>query len=92
MNLRSMAVDAEINIGCDDPLLSEKLRREVFSLHSGNSEECDGGDGGHHAIQEAFDAWVKLLAKNSISKDDQKPCKGFLIPFLDKRTANMRIA
>lgn len=51
-----------------------------------------GGDGGHDAIQEAFDAWVKLLAKNSISKDDQKPCKGFLIPFVDKRTANMRIA
>ena len=92
LNLRSMAVDAEINIGCDDPLLSEKLRREVFSLHSGNSEQCDGGDGGHHAIQEAFNAWVKLLAKNSIRKDDQKPCKGFLIPFVDKRTANMRIA
>lgn len=92
LNLRSMAVDAEINIGCDDPLLSEKLRREVFSLHAGNSEQCDGGDGGHHTIQEAFDAWVKLLAKNSISKDDQKPCKGFLIPFVDKRTANMRIA
>lgn len=92
LNLRSMAVDAEINIGCDDPLLSEKLRREVFSMHTDDAVGCNGGDGGHDAIQEAFDAWVKLLAKNSISKDDQKPCKGFLIPFVDKRTANMRIA
>lgn len=92
LNLRSMAVDAEINIGCDDPRLSKNLRSRVFTMHTDDAIRCNGGDGGHHAIQEAFDAWVKLLSENRISKDDQKPCKGFLIPFEDKRTSNMRIA
>lgn len=92
LNLRSMAVDAEINIGCDDPRLSENLRSRVFSLHTGDAGGCNGGDGGHDAIQKTFRAWIKLLSENTISKDGQKAPKGFLIPFEDKRTSSMRLA
>ena len=92
MNLRSMAVDAEINIGCDDPLLSEKLRREVFAMHSGNQMYCDGGDGGTNAMHKTFRAWIKLLLRNRNSKGQQCPGTGFLLPFEDHRTSNIRLA
>lgn len=92
MNLRSMAVDAEINIGCDDPLLSEKLRREVFSLHSGNSEQCDGGDGSSTSIANTFILWKRLLTNNKVKREEQNSLVGFLIPFEDKRTSKIRLA
>ncbi|OWY33957.1 phospholipase D-like domain-containing protein [Herbaspirillum aquaticum] len=92
MNLRSMAVDAEINIGCDDPLLSEKLRREVFSMHSGGAASCDGGNGTSSSIKFAFEAWQELLRINQNKKDTRKPITGFLLPFFDVRTSSIRLA
>ncbi|MBP1314575.1 phospholipase D-like domain-containing protein [Herbaspirillum sp. 1130] len=61
LNLRSMAVDAEINIGCDDPLLSEKLRKEVLSLHSFSRTACDGGNGSPLDIKRTFLQWQRQL-------------------------------
>ncbi|QDD62888.1 hypothetical protein EJD96_01395 [Herbaspirillum seropedicae] len=92
LNLRSMAVDAEINIGCDDPRLSEKLRREIFAMHSGNQMYCDGGDGGTNAMHKTFRAWIKLLSRNRNSKGQQRPSTGFLLPFEDHRTSDIRLA
>jgi phosphatidylserine/phosphatidylglycerophosphate/cardiolipin synthase-like enzyme len=92
MNLRSMAVDAEINIGCDEPLLSEKLRREVFSMHSGGAASCDGGNGTSSSIKFAFEAWQELLRINQNKKDTRKPITGFLLPFFDVRTSSIRLA
>jgi phosphatidylserine/phosphatidylglycerophosphate/cardiolipin synthase-like enzyme len=92
LNLRSMAVDAEINIGCDDPLLSEKLRREVFSMHSGSAASCDGGNGTSSSIQSAFEAWQELLRVNRNKKASRKPLTGFLLPFSDVRTSSIRLA
>lgn len=92
LNLRSMAVDAEINIGCDDPLLSEKLRREVFAMHSGNSAQCDGGDGSINSIGNTFILWKRLLTDNKVKRNEQKSPVGVLIPFEDKRTSSIRLA
>ncbi|MDR9839799.1 phospholipase D-like domain-containing protein [Herbaspirillum huttiense] len=92
MNLRSMAVDAEINIGCDDPLLSEKLRREVFAMHSANAAGCDGGSGSTAEISSTFRKWGNLLDDNRREKSAQSRPQGFLIPFFDERTSNLRLA
>lgn len=92
LNLRSMAVDAEINVGCDDPGLSEKLRREVFSLHSDNAAKCDGGNGSNATMKKTFQAWMDLLSSNRISKIQQIPGTGFLFPFEDLRVASTRVA
>jgi len=92
LNLRSMAVDAEINVGCDDPSLSEKLRREVFSMHSADTRSCNGGDGSHQSIKAAFKAWQELLIANQHRKDSGSPITGFLLPFSDARTALFRVA
>lgn len=92
MNLRSMAVDAEINIGCDDPLLSGKLRREVFAMHSANAAGCDGGSGSTAEISSTFRKWGNLLRDNRREKNAQSGPQGFLIPFFDDRTSNLRLA
>ncbi len=92
LNLRSMAVDAEINIGCDDPGVSEKLRREVFAMHSNNAEGCNGGNGNTTEIRKAFNKWQDLLSENGLKKSAQTPAQGFLMPFRDERTSLLRIA
>jgi len=92
LNLRSMAVDAEINIGCDDPGVSEKLRREVFSLHSGNSLHADGGDGTPASISKAFEKWKALIAKYNKKSAKEQSKESFLAAFEDTRTSVIRIA
>ncbi|ONN67314.1 phosphatidylserine/phosphatidylglycerophosphate/cardiolipin synthase family protein [Herbaspirillum sp. VT-16-41] len=92
LNLRSMAIDAEINIGCDDPGLSEKLRREVFAMHSNNAQGCSGGNGSTSEIQMTFNKWQDLLSDNSLKKNVQTPAQGFLMPFRDERTSHLRVA
>ncbi|ALU87460.1 phospholipase [Herbaspirillum rubrisubalbicans M1] len=92
LNLRSMAVDAEINIGCDDPLLSEKLRRDVFAMHSANAEGCDGGNGSTTEMSSTFRKWKNLLHDNRREKNAQSVPQGFLIPFFDDRTSSLRLA
>ncbi|ALU87462.1 phospholipase [Herbaspirillum rubrisubalbicans M1] len=92
LNLRSMAVDAEINIGCDDARLSGKLRKEVFVLHSANADGCSGGDGSTSEMGSTFSRWEKLLVKNRVAKSGAAAPHGFLHPFRDDRSSFLRIA
>ncbi|KVL28450.1 phospholipase [Burkholderia territorii] len=90
LNLRSMAVDAEINVGSDDRAKSTDLRKRVWKLHTGGKH--DGGDGSPVAIKETFMKWQKLLDSNAIQRKRGLEPTGFLMPFHDERTSNVRLA
>ena len=92
LNLRSMAVDAEINIASDDVEKTSVLRQKVWALHSGKSEFCDGGDASPKAVKRAFDAWAQLLKDNAAARPKGDAPAGFLFPFADIRTSRIRLS
>ena len=91
LNLRSMAVDAEINIASDDVGKSRDLRRRVWGLHTGNAEACDGGDGSPSAVQATFKSWQALMTMNEVEMKAGRPITGFLVPFHDERKSRIRL-
>jgi phosphatidylserine/phosphatidylglycerophosphate/cardiolipin synthase-like enzyme len=96
LNLRSMAVDAEMNVASDDPQVSADLRQRVWAQHTGGAEGCNPGVVDRWTMKEAFDKWVKLIAKNRELKDQELKDQGiaptgFLFPFEDKRTSRIRV-
>ena len=92
LNLRSMAVDAEINVGSDDVGKSKDLRQRVWKLHSGNAANCGGGDGSPRAISDTFKSWRQLMTDNASARTKGDATVGFLIPFHDTRTSNIRLS
>jgi len=64
----------------------------VFSLHSANAKGCNGGNGSAAEISKAFGQWKDLLSENRQKKQVLSAPKGFLIPFWDERTSNLRLA
>jgi phosphatidylserine/phosphatidylglycerophosphate/cardiolipin synthase-like enzyme len=91
LNLRSMAVDAEMNVASDDAYLSEDLRRRVWALHTGGADKCNPAVLERKAMAEAFRAWVELMGANKALKKDGIAPTGFLFPFEDKRTSRIRV-
>jgi phosphatidylserine/phosphatidylglycerophosphate/cardiolipin synthase-like enzyme len=89
LNLRSMAVDSEINVASDDMACSTDLRARVWGMHSG--DQFDGGDGSAATIKETFKNWEGLLGRNRGGKAKGGALDGFLVPFEDKRTSNSRL-
>jgi len=89
LNLRSMAVDSEINVASDDVGKSTELRRRVWALHTGGTQ--DGGDGSPVKIADTFEKWEKLMQANKQAKDAGNALTGFLVPFEDKRISNIRL-
>ncbi|KUY90439.1 hypothetical protein WS48_03605 [Burkholderia sp. RF7-non_BP1] len=90
LNLRSMAVDAEINVGSDDRAKSTDLRKRIWKLHTGGKH--DGSDGSPIAIKETFMKWQKLMDTNAIQRKRGLEPAGFLMPFHDERTSSVRLA
>ncbi|MDP9603232.1 UNVERIFIED_ORG: phosphatidylserine/phosphatidylglycerophosphate/cardiolipin synthase-like enzyme [Variovorax paradoxus] len=90
LNLRSMAVDAEINVASDDVEKTTDLRRRVWSLHSGKAEFCDGGDASPRAVKRAFDAWEQLMNDNAAKRPKGDAPTGFIFPFADSRSSWIR--
>ncbi|VWC72971.1 phospholipase [Burkholderia lata] len=90
LNLRSMAVDAEINVGSDDRAKSTDLRKRVWKLHTGGAH--DGGNGSPAAIEETFTKWQKLMDTNAMQKKRGLEPTGFLMGFQDDRTSSVRLA
>lgn len=92
LNLRSMAVDAEINIATDNVGKSKDLRRRVWNLHTGKSAGCDGGEGSQQEIASTFMQWKILMQKNLVAKSARAAIAGFLVPFVDTRTSFFRFS
>ncbi|EDT38527.1 phospholipase D-like domain-containing protein [Burkholderia ambifaria] len=92
LNLRSMAVDAEINIGTDDPAKSEDLRKRVWKLHTGNAADCNPASLTPKAMAKTFINWVQLLRANEIARKKGDAPTGFLHPFHDERETGVRLS
>ena len=89
LNLRSMAVDAEINVGTDDQAKSADLRQRVWKLHTGGAH--DGGDGSPTAVKETFGKWKKLMDNNAAARKRGLEPVGVLQSFNDERTSSVRL-
>ncbi|MDF0604554.1 phospholipase D-like domain-containing protein [Neisseriaceae bacterium TC5R-5] len=89
LNQRSMTVDSEINIACDDAPTVRSFRAEVFAQHSGGT--ISGGDGAQVAMSNAFKKWTKLMENNAdIRKAGKEQMTGFLLPFKELRESETR--
>ena len=90
LNLRSMAVDSEINVSTVDPVCAKDLRKRIWGQLSGTTEG-DGGDGSRTKIAEAFGAWVNTMGENKIQQKSGLRMTGFLLPLADKRSSTSRV-
>ncbi|WP_353627706.1 phospholipase D-like domain-containing protein [Ralstonia pseudosolanacearum] len=91
LNLRSMAVDAEINVGTDDLDKSEDLRKRAWKLHTGNAPGCNPATLNPKAMADAFDAWRALTQNNAALRPKGDAPTGFLLPFHDDRSTSIRL-
>ena len=60
INLRSMAVDSELNICHENMAVTQPLRRRLWGLHTKGIQ-----DGASVSPAKAFDAWSNLIARNA---------------------------
>ena len=92
LNERSMVVDAEINISTDNAPAATDLRSRVWGMHTGDAPDCNPASWDAKGIADAFVAWEKLIKANAEAKVAGDKPTGFLQPFEDKRTSNIRLS
>lgn len=92
LNVRSMAVDSELNMITDDHREAKALRQKMWGLHTGGYATTDGGDGSPAAIKSAFADWIKVMDLNRRIALGSKGgyISGFVIPFHDQREIYFR--
>lgn len=90
LNLRSFAVDSEINIASDDAVTATSLRQRVWAQHTG--EKFSGGVATDQKVMyETFQKWEKEAIDNLRNKKKGLPPSCFLVAFHDDRTSNYRL-
>jgi phosphatidylserine/phosphatidylglycerophosphate/cardiolipin synthase-like enzyme len=92
LNQRSMVVDSEINIATDDHAKARELRKEVWGMHAGHADDCDGGSGNPKDLALAFKSWQTLMKGNDDAKAKGLPLQGFLCTFRDSKVSFVRYA
>jgi phosphatidylserine/phosphatidylglycerophosphate/cardiolipin synthase-like enzyme len=89
MNIRSMAVDSEINLATDDHRLACECRERIWKQHSGGV--VSGGGGSRQDMGDAFDKWQRLMMDNKNRKLRSRKLVGFLLPLEDDRSSFVRL-
>jgi phosphatidylserine/phosphatidylglycerophosphate/cardiolipin synthase-like enzyme len=90
LNLRSFAVDSEINIASDDAHTAKNLRVEVWAQHT--REKFAGGDAtNQEEMYDTFQDWVREAADNLQNKKKGARPSCFLVAFRDERTSSLRL-
>ncbi|WP_261802544.1 phospholipase D-like domain-containing protein [Variovorax sp. PAMC28562] len=90
LNLRSFAVDSEINIASDDADKAKDLRQRVWNQHT-KGQFDGGGDATEQTVMlNTFTRWEKEAIVNSDNKEKGKSLSSFLVKFLDERTSTFR--
>lgn len=89
LNLRSMAVDSEINLATVNPQLVRELRKRIWASHTAGL--IDGGDGGREDVKVAYKDWNKCMYSNQKAKKSGQGMNGLLLPLNDSRSSTMRI-
>ncbi|MDM0114511.1 phospholipase D-like domain-containing protein [Variovorax sp. J22R133] len=90
LNLRSFAVDSEMNIASDDARLARRLRQQVWAQHTKGRFDGGGTATVKTAIEGTFKDWEKEAAANLDKKIGGKSLTSFLVQFLDERTSAIR--
>lgn len=90
LNLRSFAVDSEINIASDDQWVAKNLRQRVWAQHT--KGRFDGGAEATDPVvmAETFDDWEKEASANLLNKKRGLSLSSFLVGFLDERISQIR--
>jgi len=76
LNLRSMAIDSELNILSDDKDVAFTLRRNLF-IQCTNAP----GPGQFKDMGETFDEWNKTMKKNRLAMEKGDPLIGQIVAF-----------
>lgn len=92
LNLRSFAVDSEINIASDDAPTAKDLRQRVWQQHTKGRFDGGGDAADQVAMSETFDNWEKEASANADMKSKGQSLSSFLVKFLDERTSTIRLA
>lgn len=90
LNLRSFAVDSEINIASDDAVTAKDLRQRVWKQHT--NKQFDGGSDAtdQRVIYKTFSNWETEASENADKKAVGESLSSFLIAFHDERTSLIR--
>ena len=76
LNIRSMAMDGELNVLCDSKEVSYRLRCELFNQVAREEGPAMFGDMG-----KTYKDWKTLMNKNLSNRAKRQPLVGFLFPF-----------
>ncbi|MDF0607133.1 phospholipase D-like domain-containing protein [Neisseriaceae bacterium TC5R-5] len=95
MNQRSMCVDSELNVACNDEAAVSEARARVFKLHSGgtisgNIKNRSVRNAPQQTMRKAFDAWTNLMKNNAKKRGKGEKMIGFLLPFKELRESDSR--
>ncbi|MDO1510108.1 MULTISPECIES: phospholipase D-like domain-containing protein [unclassified Neisseria] len=84
LNIRSMAVDSELNILSDDDATAVHFRRTLLQRYSGGEipQPKQYGD-----MKEFFQRFQEVALKNQHKMKEQKRITGHAVPFADERSA-----
>jgi phosphatidylserine/phosphatidylglycerophosphate/cardiolipin synthase-like enzyme len=92
LNLRSFAVDSEINIASDNAAKSQELRRRVWGQHTKGQFDGDGDATDQKTMTRTFKNWEDEASANLDRKAMGDALCSFLVKFLDERTSDFRLA
>ncbi|MDB5829043.1 MAG: hypothetical protein JWQ73_3263 [Variovorax sp.] len=91
LNLRSFAVDSEMNIASDDAPTAKDLRQRVWAQHT-EGKFMGGEDATEQkGMKETFKSWNDEAAKNFERKKSGESLSCFLVKFYDERTSSVRL-
>ncbi|WP_435487907.1 phospholipase D-like domain-containing protein [Variovorax sp. GB1R11] len=90
LNLRSFAVDSEINIASDDAVTAANLRERVWGQHTDG--KFSGGNATDQKVMfQTFQDWHKEASTNFKKKVRGETPSCFLVAFNDERTSTIRL-
>lgn len=89
MNQRSMAVDSELNMACNDRALTESMRKRIWSQLSGKA--FDGGTAKQQELMVVHKKWGEFQVQNRSLKKNGMAIQGFLLPIDDNRKSTIRL-
>ena len=91
LNLRSMAVDAEINMATDDPEKAADLRQRAWDVLTGQGSGCNPESLAPIAMKRAFQFWGQVASQNALNQKKNDSLDGFVVLFHDERTSTIRV-
>jgi phospholipase D1/2 len=84
LNVRSMAVDSEINLSSDDIELAYEWRKTLFDMYTGGAVPQHGKNAKADEFFKDFGDRMKINEENIRKK---RPINGHAVPFKDSRSA-----